>query len=265
MSTIQVIAKTTLKEFFAKKLIYFLLFLVLFVTISSGAEFYSIFQNAGDDPQALLSRKAAALGQMLSVWSTLSILIAVIYAAGLIRNEKKSKSILALLSKPVARWQLLLGKWLGLQYFFMSLLFVGFLVCWVFMLYWEISFTYLFWTGISNYIVGMLLYPGLSFIFSLFIPAVIGGGLAFIIWQFSAAFKLAMQSSIDWLKPIGTVLYYIAPATISESLVERGILNNLLEPEFGLYWSIIVENFLYIAVVFFIGALLFKRKDIVLG
>lgn len=265
MKNIRIIAWNTVRELLAKKTVYFLLFLVIFVTATVGSGFYAILQNSSADPQALLSQKASVLSEMLSTWSMLTTLVAVIFAAGVIRNEKKNKTILGIMAKPVARWEFLMGKWGGVLLFFYSFILFGVIITIGFMLYWGISLSALFWTGVMHYIGTLFVFTAISLVLSVFISPVIGGGIAFILWQFRALFEVMMNSSNTTGQFFGTVLYYISPAMIKESLIQKGVLNNLINPEFGLYWSVIAENFLYGAILFFIGTVLFKKRDIILG
>lgn len=265
MKNIQLIAWNTIRELAAKKTVYLLLFAVFFVVAAVGTEFYSIFQNAPSDPQAFTARKAQALGSMLLVWSSLTILVAIIFASGLIHNEKKEKTILGVMAKPVDRWEFLMGKWGGVQLFFYGFLAAGIFIAIIFMVIWDISLTTLFWTGVVNYITTLFVFSGIALVLSLFISRVISGGIAIILWLFRIIFEDMMGSSNSIIYVLGHIMYYISPARIEENLIEKGILDNLLNPEYALFWSVIAENFLYGAVVFIVGAFLFQRRDIVLG
>lgn len=266
MKKIWLIAWNTVRELLAKKTVYFLLFLVIFVTATVGSSFYAILQSSSAaDPQALLSQKASVLSEMLSTWSMLTTLVAVIFAAGVIRNEKKNKTILGIMAKPVARWEFLMGKWGGVLLFFYCFLLIGAVITIGFMLYWGISLSALFWTGVVHYIVTLFVFTAISLVLSVFISPVIAGGIAFVLWQFRTLFDVMMNSSNTTAQFFGTALYYISPAMIKESLIQQGVLNNLINPEFGLYWSVIAENFLYGAILFFIATVLFKKRDIILG
>jgi len=50
---------------------------------------------------------------------------------------------------------------------------------------------------------------------------------------------------------------------VKENLLEKGVLNNLLDPNFSLFWSVIAENLMYAALLFFIAVIFFQKKDII--
>ncbi|MGK7370227.1 MAG: hypothetical protein ACNS64_08425, partial [Candidatus Halalkalibacterium sp. M3_1C_030] len=58
-------------------------------------------------------------------------------------------------------------------------------------------------------------------------------------------------------------LYYVQPAVMKENLLEKGVLNSLLDPNFSLYWSVIFENAVYASIIFFTAILFFQKRDIV--
>lgn len=263
---IHLIIKNTYRELLSKKTPYFLVFVTLLVSVAFGTQIYYIFDAAPtQDPEAIIARKANVIWQILSMWSGFSILFGIIYAAGSVQNERKEKTLLGVLSKPIGRWEFLAGKLLGVIGFFGAFYLVGILLCAGLMLFWNVSFTPLFLTGLFYQFVILVVFSAISFVLSLFVPPVGGGGLAFILWTLSSQFEGLMESSFASIRVIGTALFYLSPALIDQNLIENGILDNVIDPSFGLYWGVIAENILYAVLIFYIGAIIYKKKDIILG
>ncbi len=127
---ISAIALNTLTESVRQK-VYLLLILVALVFIAT-ASFFSQFSfgGVGQDPvEQLKFIKDFCLGAI----SIFGMLIAVVGTAQLLPNEVENRTIYTVLSKPVRRFEFLLGKYLGslwtvlLSLVMMSLMFAGIL------------------------------------------------------------------------------------------------------------------------------------------
>lgn len=265
INAVKIIALNTTGYLLSRKTIYILFFIALFVLLITGADLYGIFtsEQSTTDPKALLSRQASILSRMFGTWSALTTFAAIIAAAGVVYSDIKSKIVLGVLAKPVARWQYLMGKWFGVLLFFYGFLASGLLIVIILMLYWGISITGLFLTGIFSQVVILTVYSAIAFTLSLFIAPMMAGGISFILFLFGGLFEQLTRADMWWASLLGSVLYYLQPAIMNENLLEKGVLNNLLDPDFGLFWSVIFENMLYAALLFFIAVIFFQKKDII--
>lgn len=264
MNTVKLLAFNTAGYLLARKTIYVLFFIALVVLLITGTDFYRIFSSdPSTDPKALLSQQASALSRMFSSWSTLTSLASIIAAAGVVYSDIKSKIVLGVLAKPVSRWQYLMGKWVGVLLFFYGFLAIGLAIIISLMLYWGISITNVFLTGAFYQVINLTVYSAIAFTLSLFIAPMLGGGISFVFFAFGSLFEQLMGASMQWASILGSVLYYIQPAIIKENLLEKGVLNSLLDPNFSLYWSVILENMLYASIIFFIAVIFFQKRDIV--
>ncbi|MGK7371719.1 MAG: ABC transporter permease subunit, partial [Candidatus Halalkalibacterium sp. M3_1C_030] len=252
MNTVRLLAFNTAGYLMARKTIYVLFFITLVVLFATGADLYSIFNSdPSTDPKALLSKQASILSRMFSSWSVLTTLASIIAAAGVVYADIKSKIVLGVLAKPVSRWQYLLGKWFGVLLFFYGFLAVGLAIVTVLMLFWDITFTSVFLTGAFHQVIKLTVYSAIAFTLSLFIAPILAGGISFIFFAFGSLFEQLMESDMWWASWLGSVLYYVQPAVMKENLLEKGVLNSLLDPNFSLYWSVIFENAVYASIIFF--------------
>ena len=104
MRTISWIAVNAFRESVRDKVLYNL---VLFAILMMGASYLLGQLTAGQDYKIVLD---LGLGAM----SFFGLFIAVFIGIGLVSKEVERKSIYALLAKPIYRYQLVLGKYLGL-------------------------------------------------------------------------------------------------------------------------------------------------------
>ena len=254
----------TVRELQSKKILYVLLLVVVFISLGVGSTVFFIFDQANiTDPDALLSRKASVLSQVLNIWSAFTILFALIFSAGAVNSARKSKVIVSLLAKPVKRWQYLLGKWGGVLLYFYAFLIVGIVAVLILMTFWNLNINGLFVTGMFYNLGRITVYSGLAFVLSLFVHPFAGGGTAFLLLNFDNQLASLMESSNVWGSWIGSILYYLIPSFIEDNIIQAGLLENMLQPDYLLYWSVTLENFLYSGIIFCIAAYFFRKMDIV--
>jgi ABC-type transport system involved in multi-copper enzyme maturation permease subunit len=103
MNTIWALACVVIKEMYRRKDFYVLFVLTAIITIAAG------MVNFFHDPKIVRYVKDIS---MLLIWIS-ALLIAIITAARQIPAERESRTIYPLLAKPVTRWQVILGKFLG--------------------------------------------------------------------------------------------------------------------------------------------------------
>lgn len=103
MNTIWALAGVVIKELYRRKDFYVLFVLTALITIAAGM--VNFFHN----------EKVVNIVKdicMLLIWIS-ALLIAIITAARQIPAERESRTIFPLLAKPVTRWQVILGKFMG--------------------------------------------------------------------------------------------------------------------------------------------------------
>jgi ABC-type transport system involved in multi-copper enzyme maturation permease subunit len=110
------IARNTFGSFLRNKLMIlcFILFacvVLLMMTPLLGVKMMTTAENAQEMRQVVMGDIAAVMGLVSGVGS----LLAAWAAADAVSNEMKSGTILAVMARPVRRWEYLLGKYLGVQ------------------------------------------------------------------------------------------------------------------------------------------------------
>ncbi|MCH8159274.1 MAG: iron chelate uptake ABC transporter family permease subunit [Proteobacteria bacterium] len=117
MGRIWTISRLTLSEAIRKKIAIVFILMMLFILISLP------FVMKGDD--TLRGRVQTFLAYSLSSMGFLLSMLTILLACGSVALEIKSKQIQLIGTKPVPRWQLLLGKWLGIVLLDLVLLVIG--------------------------------------------------------------------------------------------------------------------------------------------
>lgn len=103
MNTVWAISTVVIKELYRRKDFYVLLVLTTLLTLAAGS--MSFF----NDNTIVRALKEICL---LLIWIS-SLIIGITTAARQIPSEKENRTIFPLLAKPVTRWQVVLGKFLG--------------------------------------------------------------------------------------------------------------------------------------------------------
>lgn len=266
MRNVWLITSNTMRELLSKKSVYLLFLLILFILIGNGFDLVSIIYS-GDSAgtEELLNRQRSLVTNMLGPWAALTTLFAVIFAAGSVYSERKSKTIVGVLAKPLSRNEFLGGKILGVQIFFGSFLLLGVLLVSILIRVWGLGFTGLYWTGIAEYFATLLVFSGMSFVLSLFITPYAGGGVTFLLWTFRGMFENVAESTNWVVSGFGYFFYFVTPALNGDPLIDWGVNNNAIHSEMLLYWGVIAENLLYFGIFLYLGMLFYRRKDIVVG
>ncbi len=117
MGRIWAICRLTVSEAIRKKIAIVFIFMMMFILVSLP------FVMRGDD--TLRGRVQTYLAYSLSSMGFLLSMLTILLACGSVALEIKSKKIQLIGTKPVPRWQLLLGKWLGIVLLDLVLLVIG--------------------------------------------------------------------------------------------------------------------------------------------
>lgn len=103
MNTILALAGVVIKELYRRKDFYVLFVLTALITVAAGMANFFHTQRIVDYVKDIC---------LLLIWVS-ALLIAIITTARQIPAERESRTIFPLLAKPVTRWQVILGKFLG--------------------------------------------------------------------------------------------------------------------------------------------------------
>jgi ABC-type transport system involved in multi-copper enzyme maturation permease subunit len=220
-----IITKLTLHEAHRRKLLYIALVLgLIFITLFAiGFQYiYNEISNQKNIPStaqySLFCNFFLTAG--LYVINFLSIMLAVLTSVGAISGEISSHTIQSLATKPIKRWEIIIGKWLA--YVIMLSVYIGILCAGLMLVVKLLSgYTPLNWGGT----IGLLVLDGLVIL----TMSILGGTFLSTITNGVTAFMLYAIAFIGgWVEQIGSLMG-------SDSAVNIGIVISLILPSESLW------------------------------
>lgn len=114
MTHIILVAKNAFRAVMSQRALYMWGFAVVIMFLRSGP---ALFAQPERGPEFVAFLRANAVSGSLDLWSYLCMGGAIYLGASSIASELRSKTIITVLSHPVRRWQMLVGKWIGISAF----------------------------------------------------------------------------------------------------------------------------------------------------
>jgi ABC-2 type transport system permease protein len=263
MASVWTIALNAWEDALRRKVIYILFFVALLFGAQAlyGLAYMEMAATAGEIEMLAQMRGQIVLSLfgMMEFWS---LVLAVFLGSVAVSSEIRNRTIVAVLSRPVERWQFFLAKWLGTLAFIAMFLGAGTLVgvglCW----YWELYPSALFAFGIAELFVQLGVLSGVSLALSSFLNPVLAGGGALVLFYASyltGVFAHRPRGVLNFISDLG---YFLAPARMPDNLLESGLIKGVLDPNYGLYSAVLAENALYAVAAMVAGALVFQHREI---
>lgn len=278
MRNIRIIAGLTVREavrhrlFLLTLVISLLFFLVSLMPTLFGARDVLIKQTGQQQSVAVLLSVFMGI-PMLKFFSAV---LAIGLASGAVSGEIERGLLAVILPKPIGRWQLLVGKWLGINLLMLvNLLFWAFLLWCSLLIQTHRSYPTLFRAGFVS-----ALYPvigtTLGLFFSTWATGTVAMGLALVLagasWPHAFLRTAGANLNVPVLVQAGRISRYIVPASHVELWVERALgplMPAIINPggfAFNVPFEPSVTDLVYVAgyvVVFFVGAVvIFQWRDV---
>lgn len=254
MRCIYEIALNTVKETVRNHVVYMvLLFVVILILLSVSFGDWSVF-----------ARIQVIEDFGLATMSLAGLLLAVFIGVGMLGKEISSKTLYHVLTKPVARYQFVIGKYAGLlfvlalNYAIMALFFIATLIYLGGHLNWPlISAIVCIWTEMAVIISAAVFFssftsPVLAALFS--IAFYIAGHLNDLI-----SIQIASQSW-SMFPVLLKALYYLLPNLEHFNVRDHVVYNQALPP--GFTEMAVIYGCLYVALFLIFSSILFKKKDL---
>ena len=196
---------------------------------------------------------------MMGFWGTLLGLF--LGSVGL-SSEIRNRTIVPVLSRPVGRVTFFLAKWTGTMAFLTLFCGIGMLPGLALAFHWQLYPTPLFALGIVEIVLSVAIVSGVSLALSAIVhPVAAGGATLFILFLPSLTADLVHHPNV-LLTFVGLAGLYLAPASMPESLLEAGLTKGLLDPDYRLYVSVVVENGGYALTAVLGGAIAFSAREL---
>jgi ABC-type transport system involved in multi-copper enzyme maturation permease subunit len=262
MQKVLAIAGNTYRETIRDKVLYNLILFALIMILSSLA----LSQlTLGNEDKVILD-----LG--LSSISIFGTLIAIFIGIGLVYKELEKRTVYALLAKPIHRYELILGKYLGLLF----TLFVNLIIMTVGL---ELALLYTGRIELAGYIrllpavylifLSLALVTALALLFSTFSTPALSALFTFFLWiighfgrDLQAFGELTKSASVKWFC---LILYYVIPnfsnfaLLDSRSIIQSSGYSQPINP--FVVMGATLYCLLYCTLIVSLSILIFMRRD----
>jgi hypothetical protein len=223
---------------------------------------------------------AGAVAGSLDVWALICLAASIFLAAGSVATEVTTKTIVTVMARPVRRWELLVGKWLGVTAFGAVTLAIGIVIALGLGRYLGVDVDLVVLReAAAQTIVSIALYGGIAVTLGAYGSWIIGGGIAVMLAFMPVLIdelKMLEDSpnwrrvgvTLDWVVPDGYVSHYARINTVpfpggSRMRSQPG--SSPPAPIRPSTWDLhvaLLENLAYGAVYFLGGCALFARRNI---
>ncbi len=263
MNVIFSIARTTVGEAIRRRVLLLILLIgVLFLVVAPGLNVLSARQSY-----------TVLTGFTLGIIQLTSAVIAIVLTVYLIPNEIERRTIYTILSKPVLRWQFLVGKYFGAVAalaLMMALMTVTLVVVFKIMRP-EASLDQLALLAKAPmmFFVQMSLLAAVAVFFSTFVPPIVNfflsGGVYLIGTLFSPVFQdLSGNASLSpAVKAAATVIHTVVP-NFAMFNIQNPIINSAqtVQNEGMYYIQMAVYALFYVGILLIGGILIFDRREV---
>ncbi|MCK4994272.1 MAG: ABC transporter permease subunit [Candidatus Omnitrophica bacterium] len=250
MKTILIIANNVAREIFRKKDFYVLVaLLIALMCYLVNITFFDIGR---------MHRFLIEVG--LSMVFLFSIILSIPFAAKLMIDESKNKTIYPLLAKPIHRFHVILGKFLGSLYASIGCFTILFTLFSAFSLYKQgLSSLTMYMQVYSCGALMLIMLNALVICLSIFCTYSTSVTLGFAIFFLMSWFSASLRSSFENIPFLGTVIYYLLPHFEFFDLRHRLIHNWELLPV-SIFAFLIIYCCIYTGLLLLASYEIFKKK-----
>ena len=252
---LQAIALNTLKEAIRDRILYLLLFFAAVCIICSRL---LAIMTVGDRVKIITDVGLASL-------SLFGVLMAVLLGTGLVYKEIDKKTIFTLLSKPIPRYQFLLGKYFGLVITLLIMLLLMSLIFLVLVFLHTLRFEWRLLVPVFFIFWEMCLITAVALLFSCFSTPILSS-LFTLAFYIIGHFSWGLETLINKLpsgfgKTAARVFYTIIP-DLQNFNYKTEIVHGLAIPSAALIGSILYGLF-YSGFVLALATLIFRKRDFI--
>ncbi len=254
MNKVLAIGFNTFKESIRDKIFYSLLFFAVILIL------FSIVLGKLTIGEPMKIIKDFGLGA-ISIGGTL---IAIFVGIGMVYKEMEKRTIYIILSKPLARWQFLMGKYIGLSLTILVEVMVMTILLFALCVVYEKVVPWSLLIAIGPIYIEILVILAFAVFFSAFSSPFLSGMFTlaiFIIGHFTQDLRLLAKTSEDPVfKALADGIYYILP-NLERLNYKTRVVHDL--PIFGQEIGLsVVYAVCYVAIILLCAVFIFKNRDI---
>ena len=250
---ISAIAFNTLKECIRDRILYnLLIFAILIIGLSAILSTLTI----GEQVRIILNIGLAAI-------NIFGVMMAIFLGIGLVYKEIDRRTIYTILSKPIARYQFLIGKFLGLLLTLLLniLIMTAGLVVTVYLMGWEVNLT--LFEAIFLIFIEFVVVTSIAMLFSCFSTPTLSAIFTlsfYVIGHLSEDIKFfGSKAESLFVKKLSIFIYYILPNLENFNIKSLVVYNDPIGLSFLVYATL--YGIFYSSIVFLLSTLIFQKRD----
>jgi ABC-type transport system involved in multi-copper enzyme maturation permease subunit len=257
------IARNTVSAIVRSKVLYLVVFLTI-VIIAISITPLLIVQMASEagEVEAAVSMTTQTVGNIVGLWVTATYALALFLGASAISSEVKAKTIVTVLAKPVERWRFLLAKWVGMEAFLFVFFVIGVIVATLIIQLFDAQISLLFWVGVAQNFLIVTILGTAALALSTVSSPVFAGGLPILISILAGFARIGTEAVDLWVRLISKTVYFLLPASMPANLVADSFRIQPLDPDWGLYGQVLLENGGYALVLLALGCVVFQSREL---
>ena len=246
------IALNTFRENLRDKLLYNLL---VFALLLIGSSLLLMRLTLGEFHRLLLN---VGLGSI----NIFGVLIAIFVGIGLVNKEIEKKTIYTIVSKPVARYQFLVGKYLGLTLTLLvnTLIMAGGLLLVLFAQ--SVPIESMLFKALGLIFMEFMVITAVALLCSTFTSATLSAIFTlatYVIGHLTADLKTFGEKMDEGIRAVVTSLYYILP-NLERFNLKGNVIHHIEVPGTDLL-LIVVYGLTYVAFLLMAASIIFQRRD----
>lgn len=258
MSDLLLIIKTTFSGYIHRR--YYAVFLVQIMLILIVI-FFSLIEN--DKPDFITFANicfemAFYIGQVL----------AFVLGVSALADEIKSRTMIAVLARPVERWVFFIGKVAGMQMYLSCFLIVSLVFTAIGNFLYSTDIDYSWVMIITLYIdtfIGFFIINALCHMFSVVVAPFVTATLVFILYLFHNTIRelITYNKFNPWLLKLFTFIHHLYPAKSPYAIKSIAFpFFKVVNVDYSIIFTVMLENFLYGLGLLLIAMVLFQKREI---
>lgn len=279
MTRILLIARNAFRAVMSKRALYIWTAAILLMFLRSAPALFNESNNAS----AQLFMRANAIAGAMDMWAVLCVGAAVLLGAGAISTEITTKTIVTMLARPVRRWEVCLGKWIGVTAFVALSLAIGVALDMMIANYLDIDVERkVLLAALAHTMVAAMLFGGVAVVVGSGGSAAIAVAITVLLMFMPGLVSVLETDPRPRVQAAGKAIGYLVPPgydSLYEAITwapfpQRATLAGAPAPvrvrprvqvDYPAVRKELYENLAYAGVYFLIGCAIFTRKDVKLA
>lgn len=277
ITRVTLIARNVFRGLLSKRALYVWAAAVLLMLLRSGPAIFF----TGQDPTAARFVRANAISSALDTWAILALAAAIFLGAASAGGERANKTIATVLSRPLHRWEFMVGHWLGVVLFSLVSLAIGLVLAtglsWYMGIAIDGSRTAI---ALAETTAGIMLFAFTGVALGVNASTALAAGVTVLLAFSPAIIETLRQDAKPWQHYPGVTLHYLTPPGYTSHYQGiawadpptfrnvRGVPPRQLQRPTVDYTEAskrLSKNAAYGTIYFLIGLVVFSRRDVTFG